>query len=148
MHRPLRVVFMRLGPAKIHQQSVTEVLGNMPLVALDDLGTGLLIGAQDSTKVFGVELARQDGGVGQVAKHYRQLAPFGVRLIGHGRRGYDVSALALWSCTCCPEWRGSECLATRPDEHGPFLINCEPLAADDFRLQILRAHHHQDETVV
>jgi hypothetical protein len=54
MHRPLGVVFMCLGPAKIHQQAVTQILGNMPLVALDDFGTGLLIDAQYSPQVFWV----------------------------------------------------------------------------------------------
>jgi hypothetical protein len=31
---------MRLGIAKVDQQAITEILGNMPLKALDDLGTG------------------------------------------------------------------------------------------------------------
>jgi hypothetical protein len=43
LHRALRIVLMRLRIAKIHQQAIAEVLGNMALEALDDLRAGLLV---------------------------------------------------------------------------------------------------------
>jgi hypothetical protein len=55
-HGALRVVFMRLGIAKVDEQAVTEVLRNVPIQALDDLSTGALVGAHDLPQVFGVEL--------------------------------------------------------------------------------------------
>jgi hypothetical protein len=42
LHRPLRIVFMGLRIAKVHQQPIAEILGNMALEALDDRSTGLL----------------------------------------------------------------------------------------------------------
>src|SRR5215468_4268368 len=44
-YRPLGVIFVRQGVAEVDEQAVAEVLGNMPLIASDHLGTGLLIGA-------------------------------------------------------------------------------------------------------
>jgi hypothetical protein len=86
MHGALGVVFVRLRPAKIHQQAVAKILRDMAGVALDDVGTGLLIGPQHGTQVFGVELARETRGVSQVAEQHRELAPFGLRWWG-GWRG-------------------------------------------------------------
>jgi hypothetical protein len=34
---------MRLRPAKIDQEPITEILGNMPLILVHDLGGGCLI---------------------------------------------------------------------------------------------------------
>ena len=43
-HRPLGVIFVRLGIAKVDQQAIAEILRDMPLKAGDHLGAGLLIG--------------------------------------------------------------------------------------------------------
>ena len=40
-HGALGIVFMRLGIAKIDQQPIAQVLGDMPLEAPDHPGTGL-----------------------------------------------------------------------------------------------------------
>src|SRR6516162_5585260 len=53
----LRIIFMRLGIAKIHEQAVAEILRDMPLKALDNLGTGSLVGTYHLPQVFGVEVA-------------------------------------------------------------------------------------------
>ena len=37
------IVLMRLGIAKIDQQAIAEILGNMPLETLNDLGTGRMV---------------------------------------------------------------------------------------------------------
>jgi hypothetical protein len=47
---------MRLRIAKIDQQSITEILRDMAVKALNDLGPGRLIGAPHLTEVFRVEL--------------------------------------------------------------------------------------------
>jgi hypothetical protein len=56
VHRSLRIVFMRLWVAKVDQQTIPEVLGDMPLVALKHPGRRLLIGPYHGPEVFGIEL--------------------------------------------------------------------------------------------
>jgi hypothetical protein len=40
---PLCIIIMSLGIAEVHQQAITEILGDMAVKGLDDCGTGLLI---------------------------------------------------------------------------------------------------------
>jgi hypothetical protein len=42
--RPLSIIFMRLRIAKVHQQPIAQILGDMPVKALDDRGTGGVVG--------------------------------------------------------------------------------------------------------
>ena len=77
------------GIAKIDQQPIAEVLGDMALVGLDNLGSGLLVGAHDRTQVFRVELAGELRGAHQVAEHHSQLSPFRIRSAACQRRGDD-----------------------------------------------------------
>src|SRR5262245_30394293 len=65
----VRVIFMCLGVAKVHQESIPEQLGNMPIVALDDFRTASLIGTDHIPVLFGVELAGESSGVHQITKH-------------------------------------------------------------------------------
>src|SRR5262245_37974208 len=69
-HRPLRIVFMRLRVAKVDQQTIAEILGDVALEALDDLSTGLLIGAYHLTVVFRIELTGKAGRVDQIAEQH------------------------------------------------------------------------------
>ena len=78
MHRPLRIVFMRLWVAKVDQQTISKVLRNMPLVALNHLGRRLLIGPHDGPEVFRVKLPREHRRAHQVAEQHGQLPPFGL----------------------------------------------------------------------
>jgi hypothetical protein len=48
-----------LGIAEIDEQTIAEILGDVPLEAGDYLGAGLLIGPYHLTPLLGVELARQ-----------------------------------------------------------------------------------------
>src|SRR5262245_10075169 len=75
-HCSLRIVFMGLRIAKVDQQAIAEVLGDMALKALDDLGAGGLIRPDNLPQVFRVEPASEAGGVHQIAKQYRELATF------------------------------------------------------------------------
>ncbi len=45
VHRAPGIVFMSRGVAKIDQQAIAEILGDMARVLLDDCGCGLLVGA-------------------------------------------------------------------------------------------------------
>jgi hypothetical protein len=67
---------VRQGVAEVDEQTVAEVLRDMPLIAGDHFGTRLLIGAHDLAQVFWVELAGQHRGIHQVAEQDRELAPF------------------------------------------------------------------------
>ena len=69
---------MRLGIAEVHQQAVAEVLSNVAK-ALDDLGTGGLIGPHHGAEVFHIELTRQGRRVHQITEQDGELAPFRVR---------------------------------------------------------------------
>ena len=76
-HRPLGVIFVRQGIAKVDQQAIAEILRNMPLKAGNHLGAGVLIGPHHLAQVFRVELAGERGGVHQVTKQHGELAAFG-----------------------------------------------------------------------
>ena len=55
-HRPLGVVFVRLGIAKVDQQAIAEILGDVAVKAVDHLGAGVLVGAHHLAQVFRVQL--------------------------------------------------------------------------------------------
>src|SRR5262244_2631460 len=73
----LRIVFMRLGIAKIDQEPITQEMGNVSVKPLDDFRTRRLIGTDDFPVLFWVELGRELCGVHEVTKHHGQLAAFG-----------------------------------------------------------------------
>ena len=50
------VIFMGLGIAKVDEEPIPEELGDMSIVALDNLGTDPLIRTDHVTIVFRVEL--------------------------------------------------------------------------------------------
>src|SRR5215831_1167991 len=74
----LRIVFMGVGIAEIDEQTVTKQLGDMPIVALNNVGTYPLIGTHHVTPVFRVELRCELRRVHQVAEHHGELAAFSV----------------------------------------------------------------------
>ena len=78
MHSALGVVFVRLRVAKVDQQAITKILGNVAVEALDDLRTGALVGAHDRTQVFRIKLAGEAGGLHQVTEQDGELAPLGL----------------------------------------------------------------------
>ena len=88
VHGAPGIVFMGRGVAKIDQQPIAEVLGDMALVVLDDLGRGLLVGAHHGAQVFGVELAGELRGAHQVTEQHRELPPF--RFGGRSGRCLDA----------------------------------------------------------
>src|SRR6516164_8410953 len=69
---PLCIIFMGVGIAEIDKQTVTEQLGDMPIVALDDFCTSRLIRTDHVPPVFRVEVRGQLGGIHKVAEHHRE----------------------------------------------------------------------------
>src|SRR5262249_16954131 len=86
----LGVIFMGLGITEINKQAVTEQLSDMPIVALNNFSTHLLIRPYHVPVRFGVELAGEARGVHHITKQHGQLAAFG---FGRGRD--DWGGLAL-----------------------------------------------------
>jgi hypothetical protein len=78
-HRPLGIVLMGLGIAKVDQQPIAEILGNIPLKAGDHLGAGLLIGPYHLAPIFRVKLAGERSRIHQVAEQHGELTAFGFR---------------------------------------------------------------------
>ena len=142
-HRPLRIVFMRQGIAKVDQQAIAEILGDMPLKALDHLGAGVLIGPHHLAQVFRVELA------GEAVESTRsQNSTVSWRRSASGECGSAWRRGSTWdgwsSCVADGGRRreGESCGAssarTRPDQHAAVLIDREPLALDEFVLQVFQ----------
>src|SRR6185369_2010294 len=72
--RALGVVFMGRGIAEVHQPPITEILGDVPLKAPDDLCPHVLILPYKGPPLFGVELGRERSRADQVTEHHRELA--------------------------------------------------------------------------
>ena len=72
-NRALRVVFARIGPAEVDEQSIAEVLGDVAAPALDCGACGLLVLSDDVAPLLGVELLRERGRADQVAEENREL---------------------------------------------------------------------------
>src|SRR2546426_12507316 len=70
------IILMSVGVAKVHQEPIAKVLGNIAIVALDDFRTSKLIGTYQIPVLFGIELAGEFGGIDQVAEHDRELSTF------------------------------------------------------------------------
>ena len=69
---------MRLRVAEVNEKPVAEVLGDVPLVARDDLGAGRLIGADDLSEVLRVQPGGERRRADQVAEHHGELAALGL----------------------------------------------------------------------
>src|SRR5215475_13529752 len=87
----LGVIFMGLGIAEVHQESIPQELGNVSVKTLDDVRTNSVIGTDHLPILFGVELRGQVGGIDQVAEHDGELTAFRVR----GLRG-SWRHIRLW----------------------------------------------------
>jgi hypothetical protein len=64
-------------PARQGQHAVAHVFGDEATGLGDDLGAAAVIGANDCSKVLGIELGRERGGADEVAEHHGQLAALG-----------------------------------------------------------------------
>jgi hypothetical protein len=75
-HGALGIIFVRQRVAEVHEQTVAEILRDMPLKARNHLGTGVLIGPHHLAQLFRVELAGEHGRVHQVTEQHGELAAF------------------------------------------------------------------------
>src|SRR5215475_11203409 len=88
------------------------MLRDMPLIAGDDSGTGLLVSTHHLAQFFRVKSLRERGGVYQVTEQHRELAPLGfgyaprssTRSAGRGRSGLFVALLRRGSGRLSREW--------------------------------------------
>src|SRR5215813_7429906 len=81
--------------AKIHQETVTQILRNVAIVALDNFGTHPLICTDYVSVLFGIELGRQFRGIDQVTEHDRELTAFS---FGGMRSSGWRCDLGRWRC--------------------------------------------------
>src|SRR5215217_5904909 len=117
-HGSVGIVFMGLGIAKVDQQAIPEILRDIALKALDHLGAGGLIGADDLPQVFGIKLAGEHRGVYQVAEQHGELAAF--------RLGHDGGSKGRWCLRQCRlrrgRWRERRPRIPQPDENAALLV--------------------------
>ena len=78
MHGAVRGVFVGLGPAKVDQQAVAEILGDIAIIGLERGRRRGLVGTHHGAVVFGIELLGEFGRGDQVAEHHRDLPAFGL----------------------------------------------------------------------
>jgi hypothetical protein len=78
-HGALRIVLVCQGRAKVYQQAIAEVLGDVAVEALDHLSARSLVHPDHRAVVLRVEPSGEGGGVHQVAEQHGQLPAFGVR---------------------------------------------------------------------
>src|SRR5215469_9424702 len=75
VHSTLDIIVVRLGPAEIGDNSVTQILSDMPAEAVDFLSRTAMVVDNDFAPLFRIELCCEAGRVHQIAEQYRQMAP-------------------------------------------------------------------------
>jgi len=76
------VIFMGLGIAKVHEESIPKELGDMSLIALDNFGTNSLIRTDHVPVLFGIELGGEFSGLDQITEHHGKLSALCLRRMG------------------------------------------------------------------
>jgi hypothetical protein len=93
--RLCRLVFLGSRPAKIGQDAVAEVIGDIAAIAQNDGGHRVVVAPQELAQILRVVPARQFSRADEIAEHHGQLAPLcwadrfssGRRVRGRG--GFD-----------------------------------------------------------
>jgi glycosyltransferase involved in cell wall biosynthesis len=122
------VVLVRLRPAEVDKQPVAQILRDVAPVAVDDLGGGRLVRADDLAQVLGIEPPGENGRVGEVTEHHRELAPLRLAdIVGRGRERSRRRDRRGWlrSRNVRGRLKGGNGLA-RPDQALPVLVTREP----------------------
>src|SRR5262245_12497197 len=91
----LGVILMGMRIAEIDEQTVTEQLGDMPIVALNNVGTHPLVCTDHIPVLFGIDLGGELGRINQVAEHHRELATFGFWRTRFGWWSFNQSSLVF-----------------------------------------------------
>jgi hypothetical protein len=137
----MRIVFMGVGIAEVHEEPIPEQLSNVPVIASNQLRTGGLVGTDHVPVVFGIELAGEFGGIDQVAEHDRELPSFRVGRRRCSRTGFNQrGVLFLGGRRLCylSRRRGCGrgfCSVPSPHEHSAIFIRGELLCLDDLRFE-------------
>jgi hypothetical protein len=136
-HGAVGIVFVRPGIAKIHQQPIAEILGDMAIKVLDDLRTGGVIGLDDLAQVFRVELSGKRRGVDQVTEEHRELTALSLHGLGWGWRTILPYGLGVWHRLRCPGalWRRVQ--RTAPHQDAACLVLGQALGVNEFRLEVV-----------
>src|SRR5215475_6011794 len=135
---------MRLRIAEVHQQAITEVLGNMALEALDHCSTSLLVRPHDLPQVFRVEAAGEGSRVYQVAEQHCELAAFGHRWLGRSRWAIRVGDVNRQGNVRRYRWgrgrsRKQRCLSvTVTDQYSGILMKGKAFGIDELFLHIIQ----------
>jgi hypothetical protein len=98
VHRPRCVVLMCARKAEVGENAVAHEFGDEAVIARDDTGDGVLIGADDLAHVLGIKPCRHCGGADEVREHDGELAAFG----GIDGRRYRVVAAEVATGTSRP----------------------------------------------
>jgi hypothetical protein len=72
------LVFMSRGIAKIDQQAIAEILGDIAIIGLERGRSRGLVGTHHRAVVFGIESLGEIGRGDQVTEHHRDLPAFGL----------------------------------------------------------------------
>ena len=78
-HGALAIVLVRLRVAEVDEQAVAEVLGDVPLEALDHLGAHALVCAYHLAQFLRIQAGGEGGRADQVAEEHGEVAPFRLR---------------------------------------------------------------------
>jgi hypothetical protein len=89
----LGIVLVGLRPSEVDQKPVPEELGDMAVEMPDNLGAGLLVGADDLAELLGVQSLGERRKGDQVAEHHGELAALGTRRLESGRRSIGPTSL-------------------------------------------------------
>src|SRR6266446_142090 len=76
-YRSLRVVLMRFGIAEVRHHAITEILGDVAVVALDSRRASTAIYAHHVAEIFWIQTFGQRGRADEIAEHHGELAPLG-----------------------------------------------------------------------
>jgi hypothetical protein len=92
---------MGLWITQTDQQPIAQILGDVPVKALNDLGPGGLVSPHRLAQIFRVQLCGEGGRIDEVTKQHRELAAFGLgpRAFGCWRRhprGLSFRRMSLW----------------------------------------------------
>src|SRR5262249_18327838 len=129
---------MGLWIAKVHQESISQELRDMPLVALDNVGTHPLIRPYHVPVLFGVELTGELCGVHETTNLHRGLGAFGFR---RGRGDWGGLALRRRALRWGRQWhwRSGSRYAGRPsgpDQDSSRLVTGHLFGLNEFGLEV------------
>jgi hypothetical protein len=78
-HCPLHIVFKGPRIAKVDEDTIVTILGNVPSKLLRHLGTVPMVGLHHHMEVFGIELSCEAGGIHKRTAQDRDLPAFSPR---------------------------------------------------------------------